>query len=382
MTEMAGLTSKQSVLAALEGRPVGHNPVTVLYNQLYHLDHFEELTGEPQWRSRAWLHSTPDEYVRLFARMHAQASFEILQPDCAPPRAIREVAEFIEVDGHHYRRDKRTGSRLPLLSPVSGHAFDDRANETQYVFDKRDVDEGVKITNAKDLIARGDNDYIEAVVNKFGKDHFILSGGVVGVQYACSAYVGLTNVFILMAERPNFIDYLCHIILEQNIEIIRQLAVSDGDAIYIDDATATRDMVSVRHYERFSLPYMQAMVEEIHRLGYKAILIYFGGIADRLDQIAAIGADGLQMETSMKGYVNDIEKTICHMGDHVTLFGNLDPVGVLQNGTDEELEIEMQRQAAAGRQGRGFIMCTGSPITPSTPLSRVQKYIALGRILK
>jgi hypothetical protein len=37
------------------------------------------------------------------------------------------------------------------------------------------------------------------------------------------------------------------------------------------------------------------MVKEIHHLGHKAILIYFGGIADRLEQIASIGADALQV---------------------------------------------------------------------------------------
>jgi uroporphyrinogen-III decarboxylase len=127
---------------------------------------------------------------------------------------------------------------------------------------------------------------------------------------------------------------------------------------------------------------MKAMVEEIHRLGHKAIIIYFGGIADRLDQIASIGADGLSMETSMKGYVNDIQEICRRIGRRVTIFGNVDPVGVLQDATDEELEAEMRRQASAGRQARGFVMCTGSPITPSTPLRRVRRFIELGKALK
>ena len=85
------------------------------------------------------------------------------------------------------------------------------------------------------------------------------------------------------------------------------LRAAGGDAIYIDDATATNDMISVADYERYSLPYMQAMVDEIHRLNHKAIVIYFGGISDRLEQIAATGADCLLMEASMKGFRNEIE---------------------------------------------------------------------------
>jgi len=39
------VNSKERIHAALEGKPVDRMPVTVLYNQLYHLDYFAELTG-------------------------------------------------------------------------------------------------------------------------------------------------------------------------------------------------------------------------------------------------------------------------------------------------------------------------------------------------
>jgi uroporphyrinogen-III decarboxylase len=138
-------------------------------------------------------------------------------------------------------------------------------------------------------------------------------------------------------------------------------------------------MISVEHYERFSMPRMKRMIEEIHRLGHKAIVIYFGGIADRLEQIASLGADGLVMECSMKGYVNDIQATVETIGDRVTLFSNIDPVGVIQNGSREALEREIERQCAAGHKGRGFIVSPSSPITPATPLTRIQEFISLSK---
>ena len=106
-------------------------------------------------------------------------------------------------------------------------------------------------------------------------------------------------------------------------------------------------------------------------------MIYFGGVADRLAQIAAAGADGLNMETSMKGYRNDIGEIAAAIGDRVSLFGNIDPVGVLQKGSDEELEAKIRRQVQAARQVCGFLICTGSLITPGTPLARVHKFIEL-----
>jgi len=186
--------------------------------------------------------------------------------------------------------------------------------------------------------------------------------------------VGQTNLLAMLIDKPDLVEYLSGKMLEQQIETIRQLAAAGGDALYIDDAMGTSDVISVRHYERFCGPYVREMVREIHRLGHKAILLYFGGIADRLDLIASLGADGLSMECSMKNYVNDIHQIAEAIGQEVSLFGNIDPIGVLQNGTDEDLQAELRRQAEAGRKARGFIHCTGSPITPGTPLERVQKF--------
>jgi len=374
------MTNKARVHAALEGKPVDRCPITSLYNQLYHEDHFSELTGLPSWRLHEWQAMPPEEHAALFVRMQAQAPFELLQPQHAPARAWRERQEFVEKDGHPFRHDteKDAWERLDLPT-ASGHARDYNANETRYVFTRADVDAQVTVTPAAQQLAEGVNDYFNAIVRRFGQEEFILTGGVIGTLYCCHYYVGLTNLFPLLVEDPELIDYLCEKILAQNIEGIRRFAAAGGDAIYIDDATATSDMISPAMYTRFSLPYITAMVDEIHRLGQKAILIYFGGVMDRLEQIAATGADGLLYEASMKGFVNDTAEIARQIGDRITLFSNIDPVAILQNGTDAELAAEIHRQVEAARPARGFILSTASPITPATPLARVQRFIALGR---
>ncbi len=376
------MTSKQRVHAALEGKPVDRCPVTSLYGFLYQQDHFAELTGLSPWQLQQWLAMPPAEHVELLARIQAQAPFELLQPQpAASSRAWRARQEFLEQDGHAFRHDPQTGEWIQLdLPTVSGHATDYHANQTRHVSSRADVDARVTVTPAAQQIAEGANDYLDAVVARFGQDEFILSGGIVGTLYSCHWHVGQTNLFSLLIEQPELIDYLSQKILAHNEEQIRRLAAAGGDAIYIDDATATSDMISPAMYERFCLPYMQAMVQEIHRLGHKAIVIYFGGIADRLEQIAATGADGLLFEASMKGYTNDIAEVARRIGDQMTLFSNIDPVAVLQNGTEAELAGEIARQVEAGRRARGFLLSTASPITPSTPLARVRRFIELARI--
>jgi len=378
LTGAGSMTAKERVHAALEGRPVDRAPVTALYHMLYHQDHFSELTGRPPWEQWEWRYANPWEHLATYRKMAEAAPFELLQPQGAPSREERENTEVVERGGKWFLHDRKHDTLSPLET-VSGHPTDYTYNETQHVHDEADAREKIRTTPAERLIAAGHNDYLDAAVAEVGGDQFILSGGVAGAFWTAHFHVGLTNLLTMAIEKPELVDYLNQRCLEQNVEVIRQYAAAGGDAIYVDDAIATSDMISIPHYERFCLPYMREMVREIHRLGHKAIVIYYGGVMDRLEQIASIGADGFSMETSMKGYVNDIGAIAEAIGDRVCLFGNLDPIGVLQNGSDGRLKAEVCRQAEAGRRARGFVMCAGSPITPGTPLARVQRFLELGR---
>lgn len=374
------MNSKERMRTALEGKPVDRFPVTVLYSQLYYRDHFSELTGRDPREMQKWLASSPEEYYRLYAEMSAKTPFETLQPDTAPPRVKREAMEFEYGKEGLYKIDKRTGQRTLVKGHTAGgHASDFAANQTQKISNKADVKRLIKPVKAEAMLNDGRFDYIAETMRRLGHDHFIISGGNEGILWACVSYLGQTNMLMKLIDDPSLIDELSKRLLEREIEKIRAYCALGGDAFYIDDAMAYSDVISVEHYERFSLPYLKQMVAETHRYNHKAILIYFGGVMDRLEQIVSTGADGLSVEATMKNYVNDIGKIAETIGRKITLFGNVDPVGVLQNGSDEQLTREIRRQAEAGKKCRGFVMCTGSPITPATPLARVQKFLEIGR---
>ena len=48
------------------------------------------------------------------------------------------------------------------------------------------------------------------------------------------------------------------------------------------------------------------------------------------------------------------------------IFGNIDAVRFGIHATPEEMQAEVRRQAEIGRQGRGFIVSTGSPFPLET----------------
>ena len=372
------MTNKQRVLNALEGKPVDRCPVTAIYNQLYYQDHLSEITGGPWWEVYRWYVSPVERHMAVYRQMLQAVPFEILQPMSGPWGDPADV-EFVERDGAPYRHDKREDKWTKLERHESGFPFDYHANETRFIFSRDDIDKRLPMPDMTTPVAPGGRPYLEALLRERGREEFILTGGVIGTLYSCGNHVGQTNLFPMLIEEPDLIDALCERIAAHNIVEIRKLAAAGGDAIYIDDATATSDMISPAMYERFSLPYMKAMVDEIHRLGHKAIVIYFGAVMDRLELIADTGADALSMECSMKGFVNDLGEAARRIGDRMTLYTNIDPVSVLEKGSEAELESEIRRQVEAGRPARGLIISPASPITPGTPLARVRKFIELAK---
>ena len=294
------------------------------------------------------------------------------------PRQVRQRNEFVEKDGRPYRHDKQTDEWFPLDEPTkSGHVHDVVVSEAQRVFTRQDIDEEFKIVRAEDICPDGQLDPLEAAIAEFGDDHFVLRDGPGGALAWCSAYFGMTNTMMMLIEQPDLIEYMIAKSLEQGIETLRRFAQIGVDGVYSWEALGTGELISPAHYEKLCLPYRRTLVDEAHRLGLKVIVAFYGDVMDRLDLIAATGADALQAECAMKGYTNNMHQIADAIGDRMTLFANIDPFWCLEKATDEHLAIEIARQVDAGRKARGFILAPASPITPGTPVARVRRFIEL-----
>ena len=374
------MNEKERMIAVYEGRPADRPPVVSPYQRLYFKDHFAELSGEPQWRMHQWLAAEPEEHIDIYAGLMEQAPFEAVDAFtfCAP-RQVRERTEFIEQGGKIYRTDTKTGAKSLIGECVSGHASDYTHSRKRTVFSRDDIEKAVTVEKAEEILESGKCDYALAAVNRWGNERFIYTGSVVSPFYMCTHYLGFEGLFTSMITEPDLVEHLMDRLLDMRIEHVRAMAACGGHAVYIDDATATNDMISVEQYRRFSKPRVTALTDEIHRLGLKAMVIYFGGVMDRLEDIAETGADAITMEATMKGFSNDVAETAERIGNRMAVYGNINPVTVLRNGTDEKVKTEIETQIRAGKQARGFILSTGSPVTPSTPADRIRLFVETGR---
>jgi uroporphyrinogen-III decarboxylase len=377
------MTSKERMFAAIEGRKPDCFPVAAPYLMLSNADHWVELTGLPVWKFYEWSISTDlDWHTEMYKVFYEKLPFDIVQPWWTPSRESRENTKIVLKDGiafYYYKKEDRY-EKVPDTIHESGSGGGE--NETRLVFNKKDAKEKIRINKAEHMIKDGCNDYLEALIKAYGDSRFIVNTGIVNTFYSNVYYLGMTEFYAMLYEEPELIKYMSELLLEQNIETIRAAAAAGGDAIFIDDATATSDMVSPKTYEEFSLPYLTQEVKEIQRLGKKAILIYFGGISDRLDMIASTGADVLMMETSMKSFTNDLETVMKKVGDRMCVSGNLNPYDDIEITSGQELSSRIAKQLAIGRKyGGKFFSSTGSPLTPGTSVERLRRFIDLAHNL-
>lgn len=191
---------------------------------------------------------------------------------------------------------------------------------------------------------------------------------------------GYMGMMILIADNEKLAFYAGQRYLYNVIQQIRRAAAIGAKAIWIEETLT--DQIHPDTFMNLNVPLLKECVQEIHNCGLKSIYYYCGNPMDpgRFDHILDVGADAVHFEESKKNFQIDIEDVVAKVNGRCTVFGNLDSIGILQNGTDEELISEIRRQMKAGRQNEGrFIMSTGSPVTPQTSVERVKRYADIVR---
>ena len=161
---------------------------------------------------------------------------------------------------------------------------------------------------------------------------------------------------------------------------MRVSAALGAKAIWIEECLT--DMIGPAAFAALNVPALREMVAAIREAGMKSIYYFTGNPAGKWEAILSVGADALALEESKKGFSVDVAELAARLEGRCVLFGNLDSIAVLQDGSEAGLRAEISRQLEAGRRNRGrFVMSLGSPVTPATSPERVRLYCRLVREL-
>jgi uroporphyrinogen-III decarboxylase len=344
------------------------------------IDHVEDslFRAEAIWRSHEvfdelpdWIYTEPGE-TRVWAKRG-----EMRFADGRWLYTDRQSGETIDMD-EPGRLMSPTATRYVYPTLRSRPANTDLWDESAKVWTRGDVDALLPVHSVEELDAQGVFDVTRILAERTDGRTPIMS---IAPSPFWSTYglLGFQGMMVMMREKPELFSYLMERRGRQRMALLAGHAAAGVRYLWLEECLSSADLISPRDYERFAFATAGPYIAEARRLGLTVILYYCGDVIPRLPWLRRLGMDALAVEESKKGFSVDIADVIAGMDGTCCVFGNVDAVQVVSEGTAEAIQAEVHRQLRLGGHAKGFVLCQGSPFTLDTPPDKVSWFIRCAR---
>jgi len=408
------MNSKERLQKAIAGQPTDVPAVAPAYLSLYLDEQAQRLYRQAYEQKTAVGAScrTPSSGAVTIdhaedSRFRAEAilrSYEILgeQPDWihTHPAETRDWAEHGEMrfaEGRWLYVDKQSGETLDMDEPgrlmlPTTTRYANRAShvrpsgtdlwdESIGLHTRADVDALLPIRSTEELTAQGVFEVTKILAERVG-DRLPLSYIAPTPFWSTYGLLGFQGMMVMMREKPQLFAYLMERRGQQRMELLAGQVAAGVQYLWLEECLSSADLISPRDYERFAFATAGPTITAAQRLGLTVILYYCGDIVPRLPWLKRLGMDALAVEESKKGFSVDIAEVIAGLDGACCVFGNVDAVQVMLDGTHDAIQAEVQRQLRLGQGARGFVVCQGSPFTLDTPPGKIAWFVHCARQFK
>ena len=151
---------------------------------------------------------------------------------------------------------------------------------------------------------------------------------------------------------------------------LEQIAAG-ADSINVSAPWAGQGFISREIYRNVIAPAQTIAIQTCRDAGVPAYCHTCCAIGDRLEDIVAVGFNGLEcLDPPPLGNV-ELADAVRRIGDCAFIKGNIDPVNVLLNGTPDQILADIRKRLEIGKTARGYILGTACAIAPATPAAHV-----------
>lgn len=191
---------------------------------------------------------------------------------------------------------------------------------------------------------------------------------------ACELLGAERAMLCLTDDRP-----LLDAVMDRAVEYAAAYAVAlaEAGANVLSGGDSPAGLIGPRFYREVALPWERRLIQEIKKKVSVPVALHICGDARPiLSDMAASGADILELD-----YRVPISEAIERVGPNVAIWGNLDPVGVLSQGTvDDVREATVAILEAVERAGhRRFVLSSGCTLAVETPDANLRAFFDAAR---
>jgi len=269
------------------------------------------------------------------AAMAEAVGCRVEYPDNEPPWVVEPALRSLEqVD------------RLPEIDPLSSPSLAELVKATQILVDRL----------GKEVCIRGESD----------QGPFSLAAEILGPETFLTA--------LLDPNSQGGVKRLLSYAEQQVFKLACAQAAAGSHFTLIGDSIAGPDVCSPELYRRFALPYEQKLVRRLKRKGIGLGLHICGNATAIVADMIRSGALYLELDHKIEA-----DKVREMTTGRITLFGTLDPVGLLCQGTAEEIREQVRREIELYAPGGGYVLSPGCTLAYETPFQNVRAMVDAGR---
>jgi len=182
-----------------------------------------------------------------------------------------------------------------------------------------------------------------------------------------AALMGLDAIMLRVEDDPAFVLALMERCAEFAVAYGTALAAAGADVLSGGDSPA--GLLGPRRYEAIAQPAEHRVISALKAATGKPVSLHICGNATRLlPAMSSSGADILEVDHAV-----DLAAACRTVGPRVTLWGNLDPVGVLAEGTPETVRAAALKAVDAARANghSRFVLSSGCTLAVGTPAANL-----------
>jgi uroporphyrinogen decarboxylase len=213
---------------------------------------------------------------------------------------------------------------------------------------------------------------LSRVVDKLGQEVFIVACFDQYPFSLAAALMGINQIMLKVFDDPPFAEALMRRCSEYAAAYASALATAGADLLSGGDSPA--GLLGPELYRNLALPAEKRLIERIKSATPKPVSLHICGNATPiLPMMKTSGADVLELDHAV-----DITAACRIAGPDLALWGNLDPVRVLAQGTPQQVAGEARRVLAAVKAcGRPrFVLSSGCTLAMETPHENLEALLA------
>jgi uroporphyrinogen decarboxylase len=161
--------------------------------------------------------------------------------------------------------------------------------------------------------------------------------------------------------------YLVH------LEFHRLMMQAGADITSFGDSCCSPNLISREMFRKYSLPFHTKLRAELKKMNTMTICHICGNLDIIVDDVAGIGYEGVEID-----YKTNIEKATKAFRGKSVVFGPIDPSGMFNFGTPEEMRAEVKKVLDAFN-GKEIVLGAGCAIPSYAPEANIRAFVEAAR---